>query len=81
MLLVSFAEFNYNLQAVKDGYQLALIYRLVQGSAGPLPVFQDITQIMYGVEDVLEGWEAEEMTPKRGFCILDNEYEPSILLA
>lgn len=67
------AGFNYNLQAVKDAYKLALIYRLVQQSAGPLPVFQDITEIMYGVEEVLEGWEADELIPKRAFCTLDNE--------
>ena len=67
------AGFNYNLGAVKNGYKLALIYRLVQRSAGPLPVFQDITEIMYRVEDVVEEWEAEESLPKRAFCILDNE--------
>ena len=67
------AGFDYNLGAVKDGYKLALIYRLVQWSAGPLPVFQDITDIMDTVEGNFDEWEAEELLPERAFYILENE--------
>lgn len=67
------AGFDYNLGAVKDGYKLAMIYRLVQRSAGPLPVFQDITDIMDTVEGNFDEWEAEKLLPKRAFYILENE--------
>lgn len=67
------AGFDYNLGAVKDGHKLALIYRLVQRSAGPLPVFQDITDIMDTVEAELDVWQAEKLLPKRAFFVLDNE--------
>ena len=68
------ADFNCKLQDVEGGDKLALIYRLVQRSAGPLPVFQDISDITYEVEEELEAWEAGKLLPKRAFHILDNEY-------
>lgn len=70
---IIFAGFNYSLGAVKDGYKLALVYRLAQRSAGPLPVFQDISDVMNTMEEDLDLWEAEKLLPKRAFYILENE--------
>lgn len=67
------ADFNYKLQDVEGGDKLALIYHLVQRSAGPLPVFQDISDFMYEVEEEFEAWEDGKLLPKRAFHILDNE--------
>lgn len=73
MLPIICAEFNFKLQDVEGGDKHALIYRLVQRSAGPLPVFQDISDITYEVEEELEAYEAGKLLPKRAFHILDNE--------
>lgn len=73
MLHMIFAGFDYELQDVEGGGKLALIYHLVQRSAGPLPVFQDIDGIIAMLEREFEAWEAEKLLPKRAFYILDNE--------
>ena len=65
--------FNYELLDVEGGSKLALIYRLVQRSAGPLPVFQDNRDAVYTILQAAQEWEAEKLLPKRAIHMLDNE--------
>ncbi|KAL3149695.1 hypothetical protein ABBQ38_013525 [Trebouxia sp. C0009 RCD-2024] len=69
------AGFNYELLDVEGGSKLALIYRLVQRSAGPLPVFQDNRDAVYTILQAAQEWEAEKLLPKRAIHMLDNEYD------
>ncbi|KAL3146515.1 hypothetical protein ABBQ32_000765 [Trebouxia sp. C0010 RCD-2024] len=73
--MVFFKGFNYGLEAVEGGSKLALIYRLVQRSVGPLPVFQDTRDAEYTILQAAQEWEAEKLLPKRAIHMLDHEYE------
>lgn len=67
------AGFSYGLGAVQDGSKLALIYRLVQRSAGPLPAIQDTSEAEYTIQEIAKDWEAEKLLPKRAIHMLDNK--------
>ncbi|KAL3149674.1 hypothetical protein ABBQ38_013506 [Trebouxia sp. C0009 RCD-2024] len=72
--MVFFKGFNYELLDVEGGSKLALIYRLVQRSAGPLPVFQDNREAQYTLYKVAQEWEDRKLLPKRAIHMLDNKY-------
>ena len=56
----------------EGGSKLALIYRLVQRSAGPLQVFQDNSGIEYNLKHIVDAWESRKLLPKRAIHLLDN---------
>ena len=72
-LAIFSAGFNCEFEPVEGGSKLALVYRLVQRSVAPLPVFEDIIDIVHTLQTVAESWEAEKSLPKRAFHILDDE--------
>ena len=67
------AGFNYEFSQVVDGSEVALVYHLVQRSSGPLPVFQDVTDIQEFLEAAACIWSSSGMPPKRMYHILDHE--------
>ncbi|KAL3149683.1 hypothetical protein ABBQ38_013515 [Trebouxia sp. C0009 RCD-2024] len=70
-----FADLDYGLEAVQGGSKLALFYRLVQRSVGPLPSFQDTGCFQYLIGQFVEDWEDRKLLPKRAIHMLDNKYD------
>ena len=67
------AGFGYSLDEVEGGRKVALMYHLVQRSAGPLPVFQNTTEINSSIRKIARDWHEAQLLPKRVFHLLDAE--------
>ena len=57
------ADSCFELEAVEGGSKLALVYRLVQRSSGPRPVFQDNSDFEHTILQVTHDWEARNFYP------------------
>ena len=66
-----YAGFGYSLEGVEGGRKVALMYHLVQRSAGPLPLFQNTTEITSSIKSIARDWNKAELLPKRAFYLLD----------
>lgn len=68
------ADFTYALETVNGGQKLALIYRLVQRSARPLPKYLDTSAALHEMQELAQIWNREKLLPKRAIYVLENRY-------